>query len=201
MFGRELYVLIKRRGERVEEPAVGARPGVGANASLFEHLLRELRRGRALLHLDSRGLSPGLLATVLSLANNLAAHGELVGGRRVAALGVAPDDRVAGLEHVAARTNRCGRAVDEELPVRSGLRIIAKRLARVDGRGDGIEVPAPGSHAVIGGEAVLLEERLREVGGVDPVFNVYGSAAVQVCWLPSASMPITEHVAVTSGAT
>ena len=121
---------------------VGARPSVGANASLLEHLLRELRRGRALLHLDSRGLSPGLLATVLSLANNLAAHGELVGGRRVAVLGVVPDDRVAGLEHVAARTNRCGRAVDEELPVRSGLRIIAKRLARVDGRGDGIEVPA-----------------------------------------------------------
>ena len=120
--------------------------------------------------MDSRGLSPGLLATVLSLANNLAAHGELVGGRRVAVLGVAPDDRVAGLEHVAARTNRCGRAVDEELPVRSGLRIIAKRSARVDRRGDGIEVPAPGSHAVIGGEAVLLEERLREVGGGRPRF-------------------------------
>ena len=120
--------------------------------------------------MDGRGLSPGLLAAVLSLANDLAAHGELVGGRRVAVLGVAPDDRVAGLEHVAARTNRCGRAVDEELPVRSGLRIIAKRLARVDGRGDGIEVPAPGSHAVIGGEAVLLEERLREVGGGRPRF-------------------------------
>ena len=121
--------------------------------------------------MDGRGLSPGLLAAVLSLANDLAAHGELVGGRRVTVLGVAPDDRVASLERVAARTNRCGRAVDEELPVRSGLRIIAKRLARVDGRGDGIEVPAPGSHAVIGGEAVLLEERLREVGGGRPRFE------------------------------
>ena len=121
--------------------------------------------------MDGRGLGPGLLAAVLSLANDLAAHGKLVGGRRVAVLGVAPDDRVAGLERVVTCANRCGRAVDKELPVRSGLRIIAKRSARVDRRGNGIEVPTPGSHAVIGGEAVLLEERLREVGGGRPRFE------------------------------
>ena len=165
LLARKRYVLFERRGQRVEIPAVRTLPRIGGDAGLFKDLLGKIRSGCALVHQSNRRLCPRLLSARSILADNGAAYRKLIDGRGVAVLRVAPDDGVAVLERVAARADRGGAAVDEQLPVRAGRRVVGERAAGVEGRRDRVERPAPGAvRVIVGLEAGLLEELLGEVG-------------------------------------
>ena len=165
LLAREGHVLFERRGQRLEIPAKRALPRFGANARLFKDLLGKVSSGCSLVHESCRRLCPRLPGARSILADNGAAYRKLIGRSGVVVLRVVPDDGVAGLERVAAGADHGGLAVDEQLPVRFGRRVVGERAAGVEGRRDRIERPAPGAVGVVVRlEAGLLEELLGEVG-------------------------------------
>ena len=139
---------------------------VGANTGLLKDLLGKIGGSCALFHQCSRRLRPRLLSTRSVLTDNGAAYRKPVGGCIVAVLRVAPDDRVARLEGVAASANRRGNTIDEQLPIGARSMVVCKGAIGIERRCNGIEYPTPRAVGIVVGlEAGLLKELLGKIGG------------------------------------